>query len=118
MSEQIAKYNINMTDLAIIMSLDAKPGASLNTMAKVKKINKAVLSKSLKKLQKADLIDLQADEHHKQKYNIYLTDESKKMVPKLRKSLTSYEEKALIALNEKEREQLKELLAKVYKQEV
>jgi DNA-binding MarR family transcriptional regulator len=118
MTTLIAPYGINLTDLAIIMSLYASPGRSLNTIAKYKKINKAILSKSLKKLENDDLVTLKNDPNHKQRFNIYITPKAKKLVPKLRKMLDEYEASILSDLTQTNKNIFLKTFQNLYKKEV
>lgn len=118
MSAEIQPFNMNMTHIAIILGLDSTPGVSLNSFAIEKKINKAILSKAIKKLQESGLVILKPDSEHKQRYKIYLSQKSQAIVPKLRTFISAYEEKALTNLSAQEKNTLLTLLNKVYAQEI
>lgn len=118
MTEQIQPYGINLTDLSIILGLDQTPGVSLNAFALEKKINKAILSKALKKLQANQFVRLEHDPDHKQRYKLYITDKAKRLVPKLRKHINAYQQEVLSSLSTTERQQLLSLFNKVYRQEL
>ena len=107
-----------MTDFAIIMGLRYSPGASLNAFSAEKKINKAILSKAVKKLQANGLVILEKDPAHKQRYQLYITEEAKKLIPRFRSFLNAYEAAALQSLNDTEKRTLLDLLIKVYQQEI
>ena len=117
-THMISPYGLGLVDLAIILGLHRAPGVSLNTFSQKKRINKAILSKGIKKLRSQDYIDLEKDPQHKQKYKLYLTDKAKDLVPILRGFVTNYEEKALQSLSKSEQHTFIALLDKVHKQEV
>ena len=114
MLNKISPYDLNMTHFAIIMGLHATPGVSLNVFSQDKKINKAILSKALKKLQSQGLVELKKDKEHKQKYKIYITEEAQALVLPFRKALRAYEKSTLSGLDAQEQKVLLSLLAKVY----
>lgn len=118
MTEQIQAFGINLTDLSIILGLDQTPGVSLNAFALEKKINKAILSKELKKLQANDFVRLEHDPEHKQRYKLYITDKAKRLVPKLRKHINAYQQEVLKCLSTKEQQSLLRLFNRVYQQEL
>lgn len=118
MADVIKTYGINLTDLSIIMGLNTLPGYSLNAFAKSKRINKAILSKALKKLQADGLVLQKADDCHKQRYKLFLTPKGQELVPKLKKQLDVYENAVLADMSEEERNSLKSLLERVFELEV
>lgn len=118
MSAKIAPFGLNLTDLAIIMSLYRCPGRSLNTLAKHKKINKAILSKSLKKLEKDGLIVLEKDEEHKQRFKIYISAKAKKLVPKLKQHIDNYEALMFDDVAKTNVDAFRKTFEKLYKKEV
>lgn len=118
MSVKLAPFGINLTDLAIIMSLSRHPGQSLNTLAKHKRINKAILSKNLKKLEKDGLIELQTDTEHKQRFKIFITPKTKKLVPKLRKILDAYENIMFDDVAKTNIESFRKTFEKLYRKEI
>lgn len=118
MTTKIKPYDLNMTDFSIIMGLHATPGASLNSFSHEKKINKAILSKALKKLKAKGLVRLERDADHKQKYKIYITEDARKIVPTYKRYLRKCESDTLQRLIPSEKETLLTLLAKVYDQDL
>lgn len=118
MSAKIGHLGLNLTDLAIIMSLSRSPGRSLNGLAKHKRINKAILSKSLKKLEKEGLIDLEKDEDHKQRFKIFLSAKAKKLVPQIRTYINEYEALMFDGEVKTNVEAFRKMFEKLYKKEV
>ena len=64
------------------------------------------------------MVKLEVDDHHKQRFKLYLTEKAEEIVPPLRQVMTDYEKKALAALNAAERQQFLGFLNRVYQQEI
>ncbi len=114
MRDILKEYDLGNTDYPVLLCVDNYPGINHNEIARISKMNKGLVSKSISKLLKNGYLIQEQDEFHKQKSKIYLAEKGKDILPFIRRSIDQWQTYVTEDFTEEEKKLLHTLMSKIF----
>ena len=89
-NQMLKEYGLGYSDYNFLMYLSANEGCSQKEMSQAMSVDEALTVRVVRKLQKQEYIIRSKAPQNSRRYEIYLTEEGKELIPKLRSCLTSW----------------------------
>ncbi|HJC62687.1 MAG TPA: MarR family transcriptional regulator [Candidatus Blautia merdavium] len=89
-NQMLKEYGLGYSDYNFLMYLSANEGCSQKEMSQAMSVDEALTVRVVRKLQKQGYIIRSKAPQNSRRYEIYLTEEGKELIPKLRSCLTSW----------------------------
>jgi len=114
LEKELAIYEIGSGQMMFLWNIIKKNGISQHKLSEKFKINKATVTRGVKKLVENGYITRIRDEKDKRAYNLYLTKKGEDMKPILKESLEKVADKISYDFTEEEEELFRNLLKKAF----
>ena len=101
-ARELAPHNIGWGPYAILMSLYEIDGRTLDGLVKIRRFNKATVTRSVTKLEKEGIATRKADPKDKETIRLFLTKKGKTLEPEMKRVGASITKLLLAGLDEKE----------------
>lgn len=98
------KYGFRSGQYSFFLTVANNEGSNQREISKMLKVNKGTTTKALKKLEEIGYIETRIDENDRRIHCVYLTEEGKRILPKVRKELKEYTEMLGAGLDEPTKE--------------
>jgi DNA-binding MarR family transcriptional regulator len=114
MSKALKPHGLSTSYYPVLLKVDDTPGMSINDIAKLAVMNKALVSKAVQYLLSHGYLNNAGDVKHRQRMSLSLSKKGAVVVPEIRAAVEAFQDIVLSELNAKEVEQLLGLLCRVY----
>lgn len=115
LDEKLCEYNLNRLQAEVLIFINHYPYTNQLEISNVFFLNKATVTKIMKKLELNDLIRRVKDSTDSRKKVIMLTEKAHIIFPKLKPILDGFDNRVLSLLSKEEAKQLNEYLLKATK---
>ena len=115
MSEALKPYGLSTSYYPVLFKIDDTPGISINEIAHLAVMNKALVSKAVQYLLSHGYINDAGDITHRQRMSLSLTDKGARILPPIRLAVQAFQTNVLNTLTTQEADQFLMLLHRVYK---
>jgi DNA-binding MarR family transcriptional regulator len=112
--KEFKKYSIGSGQFQILIVLDKNDGINQESISKILNLDKANVTRAVTKLEKKNYVRRVIDPNDHRAYILHLTQSGKKLVPKIRKSLTKLSSKLLSDFSIQEKDLALKLLKRMY----
>lgn len=107
-------YDLSHGQLFLLLALYNQEGIYQSTLSKLYRLDRAAVSKGVKRLIDKDMIQVEVDQHDKRRQLLFLTNKAKEFEPTFRQILALIEGEIQADLSEEEVLMFSQLLTKVY----
>ncbi len=114
LEKELEKYKIGRGEQKFLWNIIKNDGIAQHKLSEKFKIDKATVTRGVKKLIIEGYITRERDENDKRAYNLYLTKKGKDMKPILKKTLENVTYKISEGFTEEEEKTFKRLLKKAF----
>ena len=113
MGERLREHGFSGAMYMILLHVDRHPGASQDSIANHRYIDKCNVARRTKKLEELGYIRRETDQADRRQNNLYLTDKGRELVPVIKTYLSQWGQGMTESLSEKEKDTLITLLTKM-----
>lgn len=105
-NQQLKEYGLGYSDYNFLMYLSFNEGCSQKEMSRNMAVDEALTVRVVKKLQEQGYIIRKKNPKNNRRYEIYLSEAGKELLPKLKNCLTSWWNQVTEGMSEQEQEDL------------
>lgn len=111
----IEKYQVNLSfaEIRCFISIADNPGISQKELAILTVLDKTTITKNVKKLMYNGYIERKSNEYDKRVYNLYLSDEGKKLKPTVKAILSKFTELISSVISDEEEKLFFEIMERI-----
>jgi len=106
-------YSLGDGQFGILYEISINPGTSQEQISKKRRVDKAFVTKAIKKLMANDYIYRERDENDRRAYCLYCTEKGINFIPKLKKIIKSEIDTTTKGFSEEELENLSSYLKRI-----
>ena len=113
MNEELKRLDLNLGQFAVLMTLSEAEGLTQTEIGKMIAMPGYATTRTLDALEERQFVERRKDERSRRSYRIFLTNQSRKIVPELFAIVKKVNEGLLSVLSTTEREQITKILQKL-----
>jgi DNA-binding MarR family transcriptional regulator len=113
LDEQLEVLNLKWHDLVLLLVVEKVPGIEQTRLIPFLQTDKANVTKLIQKLEQNNYLYRETNKTDKRNKNVFLTNEGKKLVPKLYEIMNIWEDSCFFEIDQSELELYKKISSKI-----